>query len=589
MRMFIGIMMFWFSIFGYLLYFKKKSKLPNELLLPIIFSLIGITVFISGILNMMYIISVLIYLVGNILFFKYLYKKKIEFKKLLNPNFIILLIIFIYISIIGSKMRLLHYDNFSHWGLIIKNMFLNNRLPNFEDTIIEFKNYQPGSACFMYFFGVIAGKTEASMIVSQNYLLISYIFSLFAFLNTKIKGFKSYIPRILIICFYIFMLFSNISINDLLVDTLIASMSICSFSIMYYFKNNLKKAYIYNLPILIFLFLVKNTGIVLVGFSCLGLIYLGYKNKKLKKGILYALLSGIISCAFFYIWSRHVLYVYGDIGLESRHSLSISNIISQLRVKGLENILAFCKLYLKNFFNISNNLINKYMININIIIILMIIFYKKHRKHFLSCLLISNILYLLYYGILGVMYLFSMPWSEAIILAGFYRYMMTIISIIIGIVLLYFIEIIIKEKKLTKPSLLISSCFIVCILFVNIKYYIKDYNILIGNLNYENMTAYKYDKILGSSMFNADDNDFYYIYAPKTSQNDYGLTYYLSKYKLNTKNLQVINNISQINNKSDNSYTKNIIILDETDDIYEYIYKNEYENVNGLYKKEANN
>lgn len=588
MRMFIGIMMFWFSIFGYLLYFKKKSKLPNELLLPIIFSLIGITVFISGILNMMYIISVLIYLVGNILFFKYLYKKKIEFKKLLNPNFIILLIIFIYISIIGSKMRLLHYDNFSHWGLIIKNMFLNNRLPNFEDTIIEFKNYQPGSACFMYFFGVIAGKTEASMIVSQNYLLISYVFSLFAFLNTKIKGFKSYIPRILIICFYIFMLFSNISINDLLVDTLIASMSICSFSIMYYFKNNLKKAYIYNLPILIFLFLVKNTGIVLVGFSCLGLIYLGYKNKKLKKGILYALLSGIISCAFFYIWSRHVLYVYGDIGLESRHSLSISNIISQLRVKGLENILAFCKLYLKNFFNISNNLINKYMININIIIILMIIFYKKHRKHFLSCLLISNILYLLYYGILGVMYLFSMPWSEAIILAGFYRYMMTIISIILGITLLYFINIFIKEKKFKKSSLIIPICFIVPIFFVNIKYYIKDYSIFLGNLNYEKTASYKYDKVLGKKMFYAKDNDFYYIYAPKTSQNDYGLTYHLSRYKLNTTKLLVIKNISQIDNDLDNSYTKNIIILDETESIYQYLYKNGYKDINGLYKKEAN-
>ena len=44
MKMFIGIILFWISIFGYLLLFKKKMKLPYELILPIIFILILVNV-----------------------------------------------------------------------------------------------------------------------------------------------------------------------------------------------------------------------------------------------------------------------------------------------------------------------------------------------------------------------------------------------------------------------------------------------------------------------------------------------------------------------------------------------------------------
>lgn len=585
MKMFIGIILFWLSIFGYLVFFKKKTKLPYELLLPIIFSILGIIMFLAGILNIMNEATILICLAGTAIFIYQLIKKRLKFKDLLNINFIIFLVVFIYISIIGSKMQILHYDNFSHWGLIIKNMFLDSSLPNFENAVIEFKNYQPGSACFIYYFGALTGKTEGSMIIAQNYLLISYFFSLFAFTkpDKKTKEKKNYILKILLLTFYSFMLFGNIKFNDLLVDTLIANMSICSFAIMYYFKDNLKKAFIYNLPILIFLFLIKNTGIVLVCFSCLGLVFLGFKNKEIKKGFLYAILTGIITIAFFYIWSKHVSYVYGSTGLSSKHSLSTSNIINQLSSKGTANILEFCKIYFNHFIDIFNNLPNKYMIGINIAIILMLIFYKKYRKHFTTCLIMSNVIYFMYYLILGIMYLFSMPWEEAICLASFDRYMLTIIFIIIGLVLIFFINAVIKENSISKQSIIISSCLIVTILFINFKYYISNYKLLIGDLDYETSTAYKFDKILETRYFNATDNNYYYIYAPKTSSGDLGYVHYVSKYKLNTNNIKVINNVSQIETEIDDTFKKNIIVIDEEDVIYKYIHENNYEKQGKIY------
>ena len=60
MKMYVGVVLFWMSIFGYLLIFKEKTKLPYVLLLPIVFSLIGIIIFIAGILNMMLEIALIV-------------------------------------------------------------------------------------------------------------------------------------------------------------------------------------------------------------------------------------------------------------------------------------------------------------------------------------------------------------------------------------------------------------------------------------------------------------------------------------------------------------------------------------------------
>ena len=592
MRMIIGLLLFWISIFGYLLLLKKKTKLPYEFILPIVFTLIGIVMFVAGILNMMKEITILVCLFGCIIFGIKLFKKEIKFRELLKSNFIILLLIFVYITVVCGRMNILHYDNFSHWGLIVKNMFINNRLPNFENPVIEFKNYQPGSACFIYYFGALVGKSEGSMIIGQNYLLVAYFFSLLAFTNPikKLKNKKNLILKVMLVVVFLFMLFGNIAFNDLLVDTLIAVMSIFSFALIYYFRDDLKKAFIYNLPLLVYLFLVKNTGIVLVGFSCLGLVYLGFRNKQFKKGFIYAILTGIITVIFFYIWSKHVSYVYGVISLSSKHSLSASNMGGQLLAKGWSGIFEFCKIYLNHFIDVFNNLPNKYMIGIYSVVLVMICFYKKYRKDFINCLIVITIIYFMYYGILGVMYLLSMPWAEASYLAGFDRYMLTIIFIIIGIVLICFINVVMKDKEFKKSYLfvtLVAGIFLV----LSFKYHINDYKILLGDLDYENTTAYKFDEILETDRYSANYNDYYYIYAPIASYNDSGYVYYLSKYKLNTDKVNVVKDTNQFDEEISDTYNKKILLLDVDKEILNFIEENDYirnGNIYIKYNKEEN-
>ena len=176
MYIFISLIIFWISIFSIKIFIEKNFKVDERFSLPIVFTLIGIIEFILGILNLLLLGTLLLIALSIIYFIILIKNKDITLSKLKeyfnNPTKLIISIMFIYITFVSLNMHLTHYDNFSHWGLIIKTMFQYNRLPNFENNYIFFKGYQPGSASFIYYVGTILGKTEQSMIIGHNYLII---------------------------------------------------------------------------------------------------------------------------------------------------------------------------------------------------------------------------------------------------------------------------------------------------------------------------------------------------------------------------------------------------------------------------------
>lgn len=551
MKFILGIILFWIMIIGIKKFIEKKTKIDNIFTLPLTFSLIGIIMFISGILNIMMLTSLMLIIFGCSNFVISFSKEKKELLNIIkNYKTIIIILIFIYITLVGLNMHLTHYDNFSHWGLIIKNMFMDNALPNFDNTTILFKGYQPGSACFIYLFGLICGKTEVSMIIAQNYLIFSFLIPLFGFINKDNK----YIKSIMIIIFYLFITVILIKFNDLLVDSLIATMTITSLSIIYNYKKDLKKAFYYSLPVSIFLFLVKNTGLVFAGFNCLYLLYLSYKNKKIKEGIKYVIVTGIILLFFLIIWQSHVKLVYGDLATQSKHSLTFSNIFRQLWYKGFDNIFIFIKNYILNFFKL--NISNIYIIIINIIMFLIFIF-EKEKKKVLNLMAVVNLIYLIYFIILGLMYILSMPWEEAIRFASYDRYMNTVIVIIVGILFMY-----IFQKNKNKFVQMLVTSLMLCTIFIN-----KSLSLpLIGIDGYRDSLVEQYDKLISNTSL--EENNEYYIYSP-SSANDDGYLIHLSMYKLNTNKINIITRIEQLEENLDGY----LIVFEEDEEIKKYIKK----------------
>ncbi len=534
MRLLLGTIIFWLTILGIKKLIEDKFKIEKSFTLALSFTVIGIIMFLAGILNLMQLTAILLVLVGVGYAIYSTYKEKPTLKsikkKILKPSVIIPIIIFGYITIIGVGMHLTHYDNFSHWGLIIKNMFLDNALPNFEDTMIMFKGYQPGSACFIYFYGLLAGKTEGAMIIAQNYLIFSYLTVLFGYIKENNKILKN----ILITIFYIFIMTVSIKFNDLLVDSLIATMTISSLAILYYYRKDLKKGFMYSLPISIFLLLVKNTGLILAGINCLYMLYIAFKNKELKKGFKYVIITGLILLAFLLLWQSHVKLVYGELALNSKHSLSTENIILSLRTKGWSNIFFFIKSYFFHLFTLKDNVTNIYILIINAILFAFMFSEKskKERKRILLLIGAVDLIYLGYYAILGVMYLLSMPWEEAIIFASYERYMTTISIIIIGIIFFYLLA-----YKEDKHKFKITSFAIIILMLSSTYFFQSNVRGLLGNDDYKGSLVEKYDNILNE--YKIDTNKMYYIYSP-SSKNDFSYLYHMSVYKLNTENVEMV-------------------------------------------------
>lgn len=535
MQLIIGTILFWIVILGYMKILDKKYGIEKLFLLPITFSSLGIIVFIAGILNMIPLVTILLILIGIILFGYYTYKEKPTIKDLKEnikkPSVFIPIIIFTYITLVGMNMHLTHYDNFSHWGLIIKNMFLEGSLPNFEDTVIFFKGYQPGSACFTYFYGFLTGKQEASMIVAQNYLTFAFLIPLFNFIKSNTKVLKN----ILITIFYIFIMTVSIRFNDLLVDAMVSTMAISSLAILTHYKKDIKKGFLYSLPISIFVFLVKNTGFLIVAFNCIYLLYLAKQNKKLKKGLKYAAITLLTVTAFLLIWQSHVKLVFGDMSLYSKHSLSTDNVILSLRTKGWDKLLLLTKNYILHLFTLKDNISNVYILIINALLFMFYFFEKdkKEKKNVLLLTITVDILYLVYWGVIGVMYLTSMPFSEAIDFSGYERYMTAAIIIIIGIVFFYILGY--KNNNKNIKFITISS---ILLMLSTIFILPGSFKSLIGNDSYKGSKVNRYDIIL-KDYKDFEKNKSYYVYE-SFPKKDYNFLSYLSKYKLNSNNVKVI-------------------------------------------------
>lgn len=568
MRFIIGIIVYWLTILGIKLFIENKYKVSKIISLPIVVSIIGIIMFLAGILNIMK-ITVIIMVLFSIGYLVYcIYKKNIKLNDvkvaIKKPTNIIIIVIFTYITIISLGMHLTHYDCFSHWGLIIKNMFMYDRLPNFENPIM-FKGYQPGSACFIYFLGLLCGKNEASMIIGQNYLIFSYLVSLFLLID------KGILKKILIIAFYIFIMTISISFNNLLVDSLIAVMTISIYIILSRNKENPRMGLILSSPILIFLLLVKNTGLVLIGFCLLYELYLYLKQRKLKQGIIDILIMGMILIGVLLLWQGHVSMVYGSSGLSSKHSLSIANIVQSLQEKGIQNIFIFIKSYTNHFFSFANNISNIYMLGILIFLIIYGIIIKQ-KNTIIKLIACSIGIYIGYYIILGIMYILSMPWEEAKVFASYERYMTTILIIIVGIILIY----IIQKNRINKSKEFLVYFILIVLLLIPIKYNFSNFKAMIGKTAYEGSVVEKYDRILKDIPLGMQDT--YYIYAPISSKNDYGLLSFISIYKLNTSNVLVVSSLEDI-------YEANsgiVVMFDESKKSKKELLKNKWKKENNI-------
>lgn len=429
------------SFVGFKRLVEDKLDIKSNYSWLFIFSSISCLIYFAGFIGKLWFASYLLFTIGLVLFIFYLFKQKLTFflliqkVNLLNISFFIALII-LFFSLIPTKF--IHYDNFSHWGIIVKYLLTTDAMPTVATDIIDFKTYPLGSTSFIYYICRIVGYSQGLMLFAQSLLILSSFYALFG----VIRDIRRYLLiSVMGLSFSLMTIFNiSIRINNLLVDFLLPLLSLAIIAIIYSYRDRILKACFIVLPILSLLTIVKNSGLFFYAiciFYLLFYIFHSFSKKNIKHNIKYAsigFLTIVTSMLPYIIWNLHTKIALQ--GTNSKHTLSVENFKEVSSEKSQETV----QLIVSKFFNAILSIDSLSTRGLLIFHIITFISYfvaffilKKHWNS-LKILLLLDLIVVLYYAGNLAMFIYTMPTEEAIVLAGLERYLSSMVIFFIGIV-----------------------------------------------------------------------------------------------------------------------------------------------------------
>lgn len=449
------MLLLFLSIFGYFSFFRLKTKIEVSFIPVVVFSGIGTIIFLSGLLNILKLTSIVLFCIGIFLNKYSLYL--ITDKKYIQQSFCFFLAM-IFLFILLKDNLWIHYDNFSHWGIVAKEIVTYNQFPNFQSDLIQFQSYATGSASFIYYMSKITGlHSEGFMSVAQSWLVLSACFTFFVWISRNSKKYS--IP---VIMFIILLFIVNIQPYDLLVDTLLTSLALATINIIIFYQKSLQKI-TYQLS-LIFLFLisVKTSGIFFVISALFLMIFYSFRmRKELRFHIWLQTFYIVVGIVFVNIlWKAHVSYVF-IAGNKSKHSFSLVSYKENLLDKGKSKIIEIMFQYAQRIFSFDN-IILILLVLIGGVLIYCILAKKKILG--IELVVFPSLTYIIYHLNLLAMYIVSMPYDEAKNLDSFSRYNMTIVLFVLGIMLIYSLK---YSVQLSKYFLYMLSIVLIAVAFIN--------------------------------------------------------------------------------------------------------------------------
>ena len=242
---------------------KVSDDKVNIYFLPSLTIAIQVSVlFMAGLLNLLPETAIALYLIGFAGIIYRLCKEKslVFLKAYINPGYILFSVLLLIFAVYLRGKILTQYDNFSHWGLVVKSMLATNRYPNFKDTLIGFQEYPLGSSTYIYYFVKFTRTSESFQMLAQCYTMLAAILPLYSFAEKNHAA-----VTIVLISFVNYVLLYNITITELPVDTLLPLVGICGLLFVYqHCKEGRKIMLCFASCYMIQLMQIKNSGIFFV-------------------------------------------------------------------------------------------------------------------------------------------------------------------------------------------------------------------------------------------------------------------------------------------------------------------------------------
>lgn len=402
-----------------------------EQVIPIAVILITLVVYIAGLfdnldigVNIVELLSIFSTIYNIIYAIKLAKNKKLKSKieEIATPGLLVYIMLYFSFIFLNSGRIFEDVDEFNHWGLIVKNMYMYNAYGTVEKSIIRYNEYPPFTATFQYILLNIRGDYfEDLIIISQNILYLSMIIPICQKINLKSLSKLLFVIPVIILIPLIF--YEEFYVN-ILVDGFLGVLFALGLFIIYSDDSKTYKNIFLSL-IITALSLTKTTGIV---FAVLLLLFEIINRLMKKEPIKYVALVSICPIILTSCWYLKVDGTNKNWNFEKVWKDETSESIPG------EFESTVLKRYVSAFGN--RNVIDEKNLSIIITLLLLSVYSmylyhqfeteqkKKNYKFFLICIGVSFVTWGI--GLLW-MYMTIFTEEEALILASFDRYFSTML------------------------------------------------------------------------------------------------------------------------------------------------------------------
>ena len=451
----LRLVIFFCSCMGYWEFFRRKTRV-NIYFLPVLTVAVqAFMLFMAGLLNILSVISFLMVFAGIAALICFIVSDRgISWVKHYGKTGYVyfgVMLVAILLSVNGKVVS--HFDNFSHWALVVRQMLLTDRFPNFQDNIIAFQEYPLGSAAFIYYVAKIVGHAESVWMFAQGYMITACILPVFMYCR------KNRVLSFVFMCLTTNLIFVyNIKITELLVDTLLplAAMSMLLFT-YYAGKNKDTCGELYlTIPFSIWILQIKNAGIYFCVIATLWILSrIKSRKGKLRKGeAVKTALTAFAPYVSLLLWQKHCDYVFLKADT-SNHAMTAQNYMTELSEKSLNDIWTICSSWIK--FCLTYKEVWLVFFCFAVVGVVYYFICRNSRKQFYLAAIFAIVLYITYQIGTMAMYVFSMPLNEALVLAGSTRYCKSILLAVFFVILILCMKILSRLNRVNVKNAI--SCF----------------------------------------------------------------------------------------------------------------------------------
>lgn len=472
-------------------------------------------------------------------------------------------------------LKLLHYDNFSHWAVMVKYLLSAHRFPGLDTEMVTFLDYPPGSSVFIYYVCLFLGRSQGVMLLAHNALIFACFLAVFGVVEER-RRFLLY-SFLAMGCSMLSYLNLTIRINNLLVDFLLPLLAMASIACSYRYRRQRWRASLLSGVILGYLGIVKNTGLIFAAFAFvpyLRNVFSRFTRRPLGEregegarpgskgtGWTAALLTAAAAVLPYLLWQYHLETALA--GYEGKFSLSAAggNPGSVTADAGMYGVIA--GRFVREALDLSGRAAQVFLL-CNLAAAGAVVFARLHLKRrwgLLRTLLLGDAMTVGYYaGILGL-YLFSMPEEEALRLAGFERYACSIMVLFAGLLFMravvdmeHSFAVDIDEagayRAYSSPAAKRRYQYGVLVTFVvALNFIFSEYNGLAAvQREYGNSLPGKAEKIMGDRWYpggTEDQRRYLVAVTDKGGQVTYGEAEYVSRYFLYAPDVDVTDHLDE--------------------------------------------